>query len=314
MKILIAQQDPSSRRSLESAISKWGYQVVSVPDGSSAWAVLQQENAPKVALLDSDLPGMDGLEICRQSRRRSTGDSTYFVLMLEKYAQPAVLEGLAAGADDFLSKPVQPEALLARLRLGRRVLDLQTELRRVQAAVGYQTTHDPLTGLSNRHAVFDTLQREVARVKREGTPLAVFLLEIDQFKWINDTYGTAVGDAVLREVTRRLRSAVRPYDSVGRYSGEGFLLVAPGCDAKGAAAQAQRIRTCVSGELINVAEWGKFKDREKGLLTPILNMGVAAGKTVRDAEALLKAAEAALVGARKNQATRLEIAPESEFA
>lgn len=312
MKILVAHPDPDSRKSLEKTIAQWGYEVVSAPDGTAAFETLKQESAPKVALLDSELQGMTGFEICRQARR-ANGGSTYLLLMLRKEAQKAVEDALAAGADDILVKPVQPDELLARLRVGRRVLDLQTELRRAQESLSYQTTHDPLTGLSNRVAILDALRRELARVKREQSPVGVILIEIDQFKQINDTYGHAVGDAVLREVTRRLRSAVRPYDTIGRYGGQEFLLLVPGCDAESASAQAARLRACLTGEAINVAEWGKFKDLEKGSLTPVLNMGVAAGKNIRDAESLLKAAEGALARARQDLKTRLAIASEAEL-
>jgi diguanylate cyclase (GGDEF)-like protein len=313
MKILIADHDPDSRKSLETTIAQWGYEVLSAADGAAALKTLQQESAPEVALLDSDLQGMTGFEICRQARR-ANGGSTYLLLMLRKGAQKAAEDALAAGADDFLSKPVHPDELLARLRVGRRFLDLQAELRRAQEALSYQTTHDPMTGLYNRVSVLDALRRELARVKREQSPAGVILIEIDQFKQINDSYGHAVGDAVLREVARRLRTTVRPYDTVGRYGGQEFLLLVPGCDAESASAQAARLRACLAGEPINVAEWGKFKDLEKGLLTPVINVGVAAGKNVRDAETLLKAAEGALARARRDGETRLAIAPEAELA
>ena len=136
-----------------------------------------------------------------------------------------------AGADDYLTKPFNAQELRVRLRAGHRILNLQEELVRTREAMRQQATHDGLTGLLNRTTIMDKLDDELARSQRSGEPVSVLMVDIDKFKAINDTRGHLVGDAVLREASQRLKTAARRYDSVGRYGGEEFLIVLPGCDA-----------------------------------------------------------------------------------
>ncbi len=156
-----------------------------------------------------------------------------------------MVEGLGAGADDFLTKPLNVIELTARLRSGERVIELQQRLLESQAALQHEATHDRLTGLWNRGAVLDHLDRELNRTRREGASMSVLLADIDRFKRINDTYGHAVGDQVLCEIGRRIRSLLRAYDAAGRYGGEEFLLVLPGTDAPNAHLVAERVRAGV---------------------------------------------------------------------
>ena len=146
------------------------------------------------------------------------------------------MQGLEAGADDYIIKPFDFHELKARLRAGRRILDLQDQLIA-------QAKQDSLTGLLNHEAILDALQKESIRADREKTHLAVIMADIiDHFKRINDSHGHAAGDVVLREAVRRMRAVLRPYDSVGRYGGEEFLIAAPGCDISEAAELAERLR------------------------------------------------------------------------
>jgi two-component system cell cycle response regulator len=311
MKILIAQDDKTSCQSLEATLTKWGHEVVVAPDGREALQGLQKEDAPRLAVLSSDLPGMDAFQVCRKVRKRPDGPYVYFIVTVPKGREEDIIEGIRAGVDDFLLTPLNPDELMTRLRVGKRILEMQGDLQRAHEAISYQTTHDPLTGLWNRTAILDGLRRELARVAREKSPVGVIVVEIDNFKSINETHGHMAGDAVLRETSRRIRSSVRPYDTVGRYGAQEFLVIVPGCDASNAQNQAERLRSCVSGELIDIAEWGKFASAEEGKIVVTICAGVAAGDKVKDAETLLQAGEAALARARAQGADRVELAAEA---
>lgn len=313
MKILIAGNDADSRRTLESTLTQWGYEVFAVGDGAAASAALQKQEGPKLAVLDATLTGMDARHVCREVRRRVEHPYTYILLLTEKAPNPEILPCIEAGADDYLTKPVEAEELHVRLRAGRRILELKEELFLAHEAISFQATHDPLTGLSNRAAIVDILRRELARVRREGTPVGVFIGELDHFKDINETYGTLAGDAVLREVARRMRTAVRPYDAIGRYGGEEFLVVVPGCDGGNALSQAERFRTAVTAESVDIIEWGKHLGPDKGKIRFTISAGVAAGGAAKEAESLLHAAETALARAKKAGRNRVELAAPEEL-
>jgi diguanylate cyclase (GGDEF)-like protein len=153
-----------------------------------------------------------------------------------------VVEGLDAGADDYVINPVHHSELNARIRAAKRIIDLQNKLLEAQERLHIQATHDALTGIWNRRAIFEALARELDRAERQEIPVAVALIDLDHFKQVNDTHGHPVGDEVLRETAQRIRGAVRSYDAVGRYGGEEFLVVAPECDTQRAMDLAERIR------------------------------------------------------------------------
>jgi two-component system cell cycle response regulator len=313
MKILIAQEEEVVRGMLEATLAKWGHEIIATSDGGQAWKELQKEGAPRLAILDRTMPGMEGMAVCREVRKRTETPYVYILLTMAQGQEQEMLEGMKAGVDDYLTKPVNADQLMIRVRIARRILELQEELRNAHEAIGYQTTHDPLTGMWNRTAILDGLLRELARVRREGSHVGLILAEVDHFKSINDTYGHQVGDAVLREAARRIRSIVRPYDTVGRYGGEEFLIIVPGCDTKNALAQAERLRTSLTGESMDISEWGKFTSAKEGKLQVTLSLGVAAAEKMKETEPLLHAVEAALARARTAGHNRAEVATEADF-
>ncbi len=305
MRILIAEDDPVSRHMLESFLKKWGFEVSVTHDGVQAWQALQQEGAPQLCVVDWMMPGMDGIEVCRKVRERGSHPYVYIILLTAKDQKRDVIEGIESGADDYLVKPFDAHELRARLRAGKRILDLQQELISAREVLRVQATHDPLTELWNHAAVFDILRNELERSQRQGAPLAAVMLDLDHFKRVNDTYGHMAGDLVLSEVARRLRGAVRPYDSIGRYGGEEFLVVVPGCDATAVQRQAERLRACVAAELFDL---GGTRIR----LT--LSVGVATSEQTKthDWDSLLRAADAALYRAKRNGRNRVELASPSD--
>src|SRR5713101_2478621 len=197
MKVLIAEDDPISRVLLSRLLVKSGYEVVATANGSEAWEVLRKEGASRLAVLDWMMPGMDGLAVCQRVRARSAGAYTYILLLTSKDATPDLVEGLESGADDYLTKPLNPEELKARLRAGLRILRLEDQLVAAREEMQVKATHDALTRLWNRSAILDMLQRDIARARREGSSVGVLLCDIDHFKSVNDTHGHAAGDEVL---------------------------------------------------------------------------------------------------------------------
>jgi len=245
-RILIAEDDPMFRRILQSWLQQWGHDVTVADNGSSAWTILQQEQSPDLLILDWMMPEIDGLELCRRIRADRRSAYRYILLITAKDARQDLVIGFEAGADDYLTKPFDRDELHARLRVGERILRLQDDLIRARDALQFQATHDVLTALLNRGAVLEIFARELERSRRTRVPMAVLMLDLDHFKRINDTYGHLAGDAVLKEAATRLTHAVRSYDSVGRYGGEEFLVVLPGCDSDQALRTAERIRSAIA--------------------------------------------------------------------
>ena len=245
MRVLAAEDNPVFQTMLKTMLTRWGYHAVMARNGTEAYRILESQDAPRLAVLDWMMPGMDGVEICRRVRSSNREPYVYILLLTARTEAQDLIEGMEAGADDYLTKPFNAQELRVRLRAGHRILNLQEELMRAREALRQQATHDGLTGLLNRTTILETLDDELARSQRSGQPVAVLMVDIDRFKQINDTRGHLVGDAVLREAAQRLKTTARRYDSVGRYGGEEFLVALPGCDVASAVAQAERMRAAI---------------------------------------------------------------------
>jgi two-component system cell cycle response regulator len=235
MKILIAEDDPVSRRVLEANLVEWGYDVMIASDGSEAWELLQKPGAPNLVISDWMMPHMDGLELCRRIRQMEKSGYIYFIILTAKGRKEDIIEGLEAGADDFLIKPFDRQELKYRAKIGERIINL--ELRILELA-----NTDALTGVLNRRAFMERMEQEIHRSLREGVPFSLILTDIDYFKKVNDRHGHQVGDLVLQRFTERLSESSRPYDFVGRYGGEEFVVCLPGADISQAGSVAERMR------------------------------------------------------------------------
>ena len=304
--VLIAEDDPIFRHLLESWLQKWNYRVTAVENGMDAWNVFQQPHPPQMAILDWMMPGMDGIELCRRIRDKKHTPYHYLLLLTAKDEKQDVVAGLDAGADDYLTKPFNVDELRARVRSGKRILDLQEALLRAQEALQYEAAHDPLTGLWNRGAILDLLRRETQRHQRTGSPLGVIMTDVDHFKDINDTHGHIVGDAVLQEVALRLLSSVRAYDFIGRYGGEEFLVLIPSCQSPDLAASAERLRRAVADRPIETAA---------GQVSCTISVGLACAMATHDDphqyEALLRLSDEALYDAKNQGRNCVQIANET---
>jgi two-component system cell cycle response regulator len=294
VKVLVADDSPISRHLLEVSLCSSGYETHVVADGAEALRVLEQEEGPKLAILDWMMPHMDGVEVCRAIKKITGKHYVYIILLTAKGHQEEINEGLEAGADDYITKPFDLQELKARLRVGKRILELHEQL-------VSQARNDSLTRLLNRSSILEVLQKELIRSVREKNPVAAIMTDLDHFKDVNDTYGHLAGDAVLREAARRLSASVRAYDSVGRYGGEEFLVIAPSCDAAGGADLAERLRQSICGAPI---------DASGHAIVVTMSFGVAATCDIKQVNQLLCLADEALYAAKKAGRNRVEVKPQ----
>jgi two-component system cell cycle response regulator len=299
--ILIADDDYNFRSAMVDMVRAWGYEVISAKNGFDVWEILLGEEAPRMMILDWIMPGMDGVEICRRLRSRKDDPYIYVILVSIQDQIEQLAEGITAGADDYLVKPVVPEELEARLLAGRRILDLQAELLSARDALHLQATHDPLTNLWNRKGILDILRKEVGRSSRDGMPLSVIMVDVDDFKFINDSYGHPVGDRVLAKIAAQLRETIRSYDAAGRLGGDEFLMVLPGCDTEDAVYLAERVRKDLA--------LAQFPLPEEDIFSVSISMGIASSSMGigLDSDDLIFAADSALLRAKQMGKNRVEV-------
>ncbi len=252
LRILVADDNIVSRRPLEFALRKWGYEVVSAASGTEAWRILQADESPRIAILDWMMPGLSGPEVCMMVRKLKREYYTYIIMLTSRSEREDFVSGMQSGADDYLVKPPDFNELTLRLGPARRIVEIETELLRVKEELKIRATRDALTSLWNRSATMELLAREISRSSRESAPMGLVLADLDYFKRVNDSHGHLVGDSVLRETAIRMLSTVRPYDAVGRYGGEEFLIILPGCDLETATQKAEGLRHAVADAPMHV--------------------------------------------------------------
>lgn len=305
-KILVAAGDPVTRHVFNSTLRKWHYDVVLAENGLEAWEALQQEGAPPLAILDWIMPSMNGVDICREVRRREQSAYTYILLLTEKERKQEILTGMEFDADDYLNKPFNPQELQMRLRAGHRMLDLHRELLTARKALRSQSVRETLTGVWNRHAIMNALNEELERAKRERSAVGIILAALDHLARIDESYGYLTGDAVLRTIGECLRRSIRPYDSVGRYERDTFLLIAPGCNLSGVVTMAERLRLTI--QTVNVPACEDHLS-----FTVSLGVGSTHVAPTLEPDVLMAMVESALERARQSGFNRVEIAASSDL-
>ena len=300
MKVLVADDEVVSRRLIETSVRRWGYEPVVAKDGLEASQILHSPDAPKLAILDWMMPGLDGIELCRELRQGDGDTYTYVVLLTGKRNKTDVVQGLEAGADDYLIKPFDPQELRVRLQTGKRILCLLDQLKAARETLRALAARDPLTGLWNHSSIIDLLVNEVERAERQGTYVAVALVDLDHFKSINDTHGHLVGDSVLREAARVMSSSIRPYDAVGRLGGEEFLIVLPGCDQINAVGHSERLRLALSRIAVDTPTGPVH-------VTASFGVTVVGPETRIDARTAIQIADTAMYAAKRAGRNRVEM-------
>ncbi|HET9407959.1 MAG TPA: diguanylate cyclase [Candidatus Sulfotelmatobacter sp.] len=285
MKILLVEDSVMERYKVGAFLKDWGLEHEAVGSGTEAIKALEGTNPPNLVLLDWLLPGADGIDVCRRVRKLgANGEYIYVIMLTAKKEKQDLLTAMEAGADDYLSKPVDPSELRSRIMVGKRILELQQSLR-------FAATHDFLTNLLNRSEILAALEREFSRSGREEKPAAIILADLDHFKRVNDTLGHAAGDEVLKEVAKRLKVDLRAYDVVGRYGGEEFLVILPGCDLANGVRRADTIRARVGKDPIQTPYGSVSITVSMGVTvtSPLLTQSVA--ETLREADMSLYAAK-----------------------
>lgn len=259
LRILVVDDDRAMRMLVASTLAGWGHAVYAAESGEEALR-LAVELSPQIVLIDWIMPGMDGLALCKALRATRLGRNMYVLMLTGLEDEERVMEAFEAGVDDFLPKPVNPRMLRARLSAGQRVVALQSEIERdkeeirrfaAELAVSNRRLKDaaltdPLTGLPNRRCALDRLVQEWAATARLARPLAVMMVDIDDFRSLNDSHGHEVGDEVLGWVGATLKQTARASDITCRLGGEEFLVIAPGADEESARICAERLRHAVA--------------------------------------------------------------------
>jgi two-component system cell cycle response regulator len=294
--ILLAEDDPVTRMLLTRSLKKAGYTVEAVADGAAALDYMIARYYP-ILITDWEMPGMDGVELCRTVRGLQLDGYVYVLLLTARDAKEHMVAGLEAGADDYLIKPVYEPELLARLNTARRILALETSLRIANEQNRMLSVTDALTTSYNRRHLMEQLPREIERCRRYANPLSVIMCDIDHFKLVNDVHGHAVGDEVLRQFSQRIQASTRASsDWVARYGGEEFLIVLPDTDHSGGVFVAEKIRAMIAASTFNtsigpIAITASFGVASTNASGPDLGMG---------ADALIATADACLYRSKQN--------------
>ena len=304
MRILIADNNDKSRVALAHRLSSSGYEVLTASDGRQAMHIVLKD-APDILVASWSLPQMYGLELCRFIRGRESIGYTYVILLGTD--KEKVVEGLQAGANDYLAKPVNEDELLARICSGQRIVELHRNMDKQNVALHLRSTQlaltnerlriiattDELTELVNRREGFERIREHWASAVRHSVPLACILVDIDNFKMLNDTHGHAVGDAALRHTADTLRKFSRADELVCRWGGEEFLILCPQATAQTALGGASRLVREVA-------------DRPLDDMHITISAGVAErGRAMKSPEEMIKIADDAMYAAKnagKNRA------------
>ncbi|HYJ47192.1 MAG TPA: diguanylate cyclase [Pyrinomonadaceae bacterium] len=303
--ILVADDEPVNRALIERRLRREGYHVLTAQNGSEA--VEKTKNSlPDLVILDVMMPVMDGMEACRRIKESEATRDIPVIFLSARDETEMKVSGLTLGANDYISKPFRAEELLARVHVAIRLKNERDQLResaeeaatRAEVAQERAMT-DALTGLLNRYGLQHTLAREHAEARRYDRPLSCLMIDLDNFKKVNDTYGHAAGDIALQQIASILREAVRRSDTVFRYGGEEFLVLLPQTDLEGAAALAEKIRAATSSR--------PFGDGEH-----VFSLSVSAGASCLAANEsgndMIARADMALYHAKEKGRNRVEAA------
>jgi diguanylate cyclase (GGDEF)-like protein len=251
VKVVIAEDDAVSRLMLRRSIEQLGHEVLVATDGTDAWALYRRHEVD-VIVSDWLMPGMDGLDLCRRVRASQRETYTYFMLLTSLEGKQHFMQGMQAGADDYLTKPLDREELQVRLQVASRVTSLHhqlaektRELERANHALAESARRDPLTGLGNRLQLREDLYRLQRWLDRYGRSFGVALCDVDRFKLYNDRYGHVAGDEVLQAVSTSVADTIRSGDMAYRYGGEELLIIMPEQSAETSVIAMERVREAV---------------------------------------------------------------------
>jgi len=308
--VLIVDDDDLVLARLRDLVSAAGYRVFTAPNGVQAMQQLEASPA-SIVITDLNMPGMNGLELCRRIRQRVWPGYVYIVFLTGGAEEKDILAGLDAGADDYLSKRTPAVQFTARLRTAKRILALEYSLKSALEAKRQLSMTDSLTGIYNRRYLLRHLGRELKRAQRFGGDVSLLLLDIDHFKQVNDTYGHAVGDRVLKNLTQVVGKCLqRATDWCARLGGEEFAVVLEGTTLQEASVCAERIRDAVVNSSI---------DNTAGRILITVSIGVSALGAIADSSAatvqtLLERADNALYASKSGGRNRVTLSSAQPMA
>lgn len=310
MHVLVVDDDPSMRAILRAMLSGAGHVVAEATNGQQGFE-MALEMSPQIMIVDWLMPEMNGIELTRSLRQTKAGRGIYILILTGLEEDDKLVEAFEAGVDDYMTKPLKPRLLAARLRAGQRVIRLQQEIERDREEIRHFAAElaitnrrlqemaltDALTGFPNRRYALERVEQEWAACNRSKRPLAGMVIDIDEFKKINDGYGHDVGDAVLKQAAVALKSGLRAQDVIARLGGDEFLVICPDTDLPAALACAERMRKAV--ESLQLAA-GPLKLRSS------VSIGVAVRDgTMANANALIKCADQGVYSAKQRGRNRL---------
>jgi diguanylate cyclase (GGDEF)-like protein len=299
--VLVADDSPVYRKLVEQALSEEDCVVVFAKTGSQALEIFEHGH-PDLVVTDWNMPDRTGIELCQRIRASGSERYTYVILLTGKAEKENVVKGLSAGADDYLTKPFDRNEFLARVRVGRRLIDLHREIETKNRLLEELALTDSLTGLPNRRAIESWSTRQISGAARHGFPFWMVLIDLDHFKRINDTWGHEAGDAVLKRFAEILRDHTRLSDISGRIGGEEFLFVLTHADKSGAVMVVDRVRQQLAAE--------KFQfDGQPVTVTASFGVAGFSGKSAPSFEELLAKADDALYRAKDHGRNRIELVP-----
>ena len=310
MKVLIAEDDAVSLTILKKAVERFGHECLVAEDGEKAWELFQ--NTPEVDVIISDwmMPRVDGPEFCRRVREKNSGWYTFFIFLTVLGDKEHLLEGMKAGADDYLPKPLDREQLQVRLiaasrvnSLHRKLNEQKAELEKLNEELFKTARRDPLTGLGNRLRMREDLETLSAQLERYGHGCCALLCDIDFFKSYNDIYGHLAGDEVLQRVVKVISENLRKGDAAYRYGGEELLIVLPEQSLHLGSLVAERLRRSV--EELAIAH--ETKMRPPQVVTISLGLAALSPGEKKSFEELLKEADDALYGAKEAGRNRVVV-------
>jgi len=302
-KILVVDDSAISRRLVKHSLSGERYEVLFAKDGREALDLFV-EHRPAVVITDWSMPDIGGLELCRRIRQDFQQCPSHLILLTSNTDKEQVVEGLAAGADDYLTKPFHSGELVARVEVGRRIVDLHREIQTKNHLLEAMALTDALTGLPNRRAVDVWASRQLSAASRHGFHFWAVMADLDFFKRINDTYGHDSGDTVLKTFAEILRAHTRQSDLCARLGGEEFLVMMTHSDKEGAETAVERIRKHFENTTFT------FRN---STTTATASFGVAGfrASTHSDWNALVACADTALYAAKLKGRNRVEFEPDS---
>jgi diguanylate cyclase (GGDEF)-like protein len=300
LKLLVVDDSALYRRLVEHSVSHAHYALLFAEDGRRGLEIYLKEQ-PDLVITDWTMPDLSGPELCQQIRRTPRTSYCYIVLLTSHTEKEQVVEGLAAGADDYLTKPFHEGELLARLGVGRRIVELHRQVAAKNRQLEELALTDALTGLPNRRAIERWAARELSGAARHRYSVCFAIADLDNFKKINDTFGHDSGDLILRGFADVLRSNTRQSNLCGRLGGEEFLITFSHSTSENAAIALERIR-------------GDFERKEfvtpKGIVRATASFGIAGfeGSVAPEFTDMLSRADGALYRAKGKGRNRIEIA------